>query len=76
MYFSCILYDRHTAIYGHSFCKSAQRAFTVIVSNALRVAAINSVGDFLLFLGKLAVTASVVVIALEFFQVIFYLIIL
>ncbi|PIK45519.1 hypothetical protein BSL78_17623 [Apostichopus japonicus] len=37
------------AIYGHSFCKSAQRAFTVIVSNALRVAAINSVGDFLLF---------------------------
>ncbi|XP_071836261.1 choline transporter-like protein 1 [Apostichopus japonicus] len=56
------------AIYGHSFCKSAQRAFTVIVSNALRVAAINSVGDFLLFLGKLAVTASVVVIALEFFQ--------
>ncbi|XP_071964392.1 choline transporter-like protein 1 [Antedon mediterranea] len=56
------------AIHGYSFCKAAKEAFAVLISNALRVAAINSVGDFLLFLGKVAVAASVVVIGLEFLQ--------
>ncbi|KAJ8033653.1 Choline transporter-like protein 3 [Holothuria leucospilota] len=56
------------AIYGYSFCKAAQKAFTVIVSNALRVAAINSVGDFLLLLAKITVTAGVIAIGIEFFQ--------
>ena len=46
-----------TAIRGTSFCTSAQIAFTTIASNALRVATINSVGDFILFLGKCCVTA-------------------
>ena len=46
-----------TAIRGSSFCTSAQVAFTTIASNALRVATINSVGDFILFLGKCSVTA-------------------
>ncbi|XP_067119262.1 choline transporter-like 1 [Centruroides vittatus] len=45
------------AIRGVGFCKGAQEAFISLVSNALRVAAINSVGDFILFLGKCAVTA-------------------
>ncbi|XP_072016877.1 choline transporter-like protein 1 [Amphiura filiformis] len=53
------------AIYGYSFCRAAHKAFSLIVSNVLRVAAINSVGDFILFLGKGAVVASVVVIGLE-----------
>ena len=38
-----------------TFCLS--QAFTVLLSNALRVAAINCVGDFVLFLGKLMVVA-------------------
>jgi len=46
-----------TAIRGTSFCTSAQVAFSTIASNALRVATINSVGDFILFLGKCTVTA-------------------
>ncbi|XP_033112435.1 choline transporter-like protein 1 [Anneissia japonica] len=59
---------RYMSIRGYSFCKAAQEAFAVLISNALRVAAINSVGDFLLFLGKSAVAASVVVIGLEFLK--------
>ncbi|XP_022253076.1 CTL-like protein 1 isoform X2 [Limulus polyphemus] len=44
------------AIRGTGFCHSAQSAFNTLVTNALRVATINSVGDFILFLGKCAVT--------------------
>ncbi|KAK3090735.1 hypothetical protein FSP39_014173, partial [Pinctada imbricata] len=46
------------AIRGSNFCSSAKKAFMTLVSNALRVAAINSVGDFILFLGKIGVMAS------------------
>lgn len=42
----------------------------VIVSNALRVAAINSVGDFILFLAKAGTVAVVAVVGIEFFRVI------
>ncbi|CAG2212762.1 CD92 [Mytilus edulis] len=42
------------AITGYGFCHSARRAFKIVVGNALRLAAINSVGSFTLFLGKLA----------------------
>lgn len=41
-----------TAINSTSFCTSAREAFLILVENALRVAAINTVGDFVLFLGK------------------------
>lgn len=41
-----------TAINNTSFCTSARDAFLILVSNALRVAAINSVGDFMLILAK------------------------
>ena len=46
-----------TAYKGTAYCSSARIAFTTIASNALRVATINSVGDFILFLGKCTVTA-------------------
>lgn len=41
------------------FCYDIFRlqAFNALISNALRVAAINSVGDFILFLGKCAIAA-------------------
>lgn len=41
-----------TAINSTNFCTSAKDAFVILVENALRVAAINTVGDFMLFLGK------------------------
>jgi len=43
------------AITGKSFCSAAQAAFSMLVRNALRVAAINSIGDFVLFLAKLVI---------------------
>ncbi|KAL5021272.1 hypothetical protein ScPMuIL_000427 [Solemya velum] len=46
------------AIQGTGFCSSTKKAFLTLVSNSLRVAALNSVGDFMLFLGKIGVTAS------------------
>ncbi|KAM9314070.1 choline transporter-like protein 1 [Pholidichthys leucotaenia] len=46
-----------TAINSTSFCTSAREAFVILVENALRVAAINTVGDFVLFLGKILVVA-------------------
>ncbi|KAL4235863.1 hypothetical protein ACF0H5_004251 [Mactra antiquata] len=53
------------AIYGYGFCEAAREAFQVIIKNALRLAAINSVGDFVLFLGKVATIAIVTVVGIE-----------
>lgn len=41
-----------TAINSTSFCTSARDALLILVENALRVSAINTVGDFVLFLAK------------------------
>ncbi|KAI1295760.1 Choline transporter-like protein 1 [Halotydeus destructor] len=56
------------AIEGSNFCASTQVAFQTIVSNALRVATINSVGDFILFLGKCGVTALTAAIGTYVFK--------
>ncbi|CAG0879319.1 unnamed protein product [Cyprideis torosa] len=53
------------AIFGYSFCKAARQAFSVLTSNGLRLLAINSIGDFILFLGKLAVVVSTIFIGIE-----------
>lgn len=50
----------HVAIYGDSFCKSARRAFFLLLRNVLRVAAVSMVSSFVLFLGKLFVPAVTV----------------
>nr|XP_055034934.1 choline transporter-like protein 1 isoform X2 [Misgurnus anguillicaudatus] len=58
-----------TAINSTSFCTSARDAFMILVENALRVATINTVGDFVLFLGKVLIvtcTAFAGVIALNY----------
>ncbi|XP_063732961.1 choline transporter-like protein 1 isoform X2 [Eleginops maclovinus] len=44
-----------TAINSTSFCTSARDAFVILVENALRVATINAIGDFVLFLGKVLI---------------------
>ena len=43
-----------------------------ILDNALRVAAINSVGDFILFLGKIGVTAATGAVGIVWFKVHIY----
>ena len=43
------------ALTGKSFAQSARRAFVILTCNSLRVATVNSVGDFLIFLSKLLV---------------------
>ncbi|XP_058654793.1 choline transporter-like protein 1 isoform X3 [Onychostoma macrolepis] len=58
-----------TAINSTSFCTSARDAFMILVENALRVATINTVGDFVLFLGKILIvtcTAFTGVLALNY----------
>ena len=51
------------AIEGDNFCTSAFHAAKLIASNLLRVAAVNLVGDSILFLGKLVVALASGVIA-------------
>jgi solute carrier family 44 (choline transporter-like protein), member 2/4/5 len=46
------------AIKGYNYCSSALRAIKLIVNNALRLAAVNVIGDALIFLGKMTVVAS------------------
>lgn len=57
------------SIDGSSFCIAGRRAFHLLSSNALRVIAINSVGDFVLFLGKVFVVVATVLIGIEMIQV-------
>lgn len=44
-----------TAIYGYSFCKGARSGFFLILRNVLRVAAVNMVSGFLLFIGRVSI---------------------
>jgi len=51
------------AIDGRNFCSAAQKAFSILTSNVLRVAAINSIGAFVLFLGKIGVMSGTCAVA-------------
>ncbi|XP_034035530.1 choline transporter-like protein 5-B isoform X2 [Thalassophryne amazonica] len=55
------------AIYGKNFCTSAKDAFCLLMRNVIRVAVLDKVTDFLLFLGKLLISGSVGVLAFFFF---------
>ncbi|BET03140.1 Plasma-membrane choline transporter [Nesidiocoris tenuis] len=55
-------------IYGTNFCESGQQAFKVLVNNALRVAAINTIGDFILFLTKVFVVLATLFFGTFFFE--------
>uniref|UniRef100_A0A8C8CG76 Choline transporter-like protein n=1 Tax=Oncorhynchus tshawytscha TaxID=74940 RepID=A0A8C8CG76_ONCTS len=55
------------AIYGKCFCTSARDAFCLLMRNVVRVAVLDRVTDFLLFLGKVLIAGSVGVIAFFFF---------
>uniref|UniRef100_A0A8D0DCF9 Choline transporter-like protein n=1 Tax=Sander lucioperca TaxID=283035 RepID=A0A8D0DCF9_SANLU len=55
------------AIYGKNFCTSSNDAFFLLMRNVIRVAVLDKVTDFLLFLGKLLISGSVGVLAFFFF---------
>merc|ERR1711892_1221750 len=57
-----------TAIYGSNFCKSAKEAFSLILRNMVRVAVLDKVTDFLLFLGKVVVTSTVALCSFWYFS--------
>lgn len=57
-----------TAIYGSNFCKSAKEAFSLIIRNMVRVAVLDKVTDFLLFLGKLVITSVVAISSFWYFS--------
>ena len=48
---------------GTSYCTSAGRAVSLILTNILRLAAVNVIGDFLIFIGKLCVVGGCGVVA-------------
>jgi len=56
-------------IEGTPFFTSSKKAFVLIVQNSVRIATINSVGDFLLFIAKIAVTAITLIISLFMLRV-------
>ncbi|XP_043275999.1 choline transporter-like 1 isoform X2 [Venturia canescens] len=56
------------AIEGTHFCNAARIAFSTLVSNALQIAVINGIGDFVLFLGKCFVMAATGSIGLLFMR--------
>ncbi|XP_069050100.1 choline transporter-like protein 5-B isoform X2 [Lepisosteus oculatus] len=55
------------AVYGKNFCTSAKEAFFLLMRNVVRVAVLDEVTDFLLFLGKVLIAGSVGVLAFFFF---------
>ncbi|XP_072299737.1 choline transporter-like protein 2 [Eucyclogobius newberryi] len=57
-----------TAIYGKNFCSAAKDAFFLLMRNIIRVAVLDKVTDFLLFLGKMLVVGIVGVFAFFFFS--------
>ncbi|KAJ8734636.1 hypothetical protein PYW08_013886 [Mythimna loreyi] len=47
------------AVHGHSFCKSARDAFSLLMRNIVRVVVVDKVTDFLFFLSKLLISVGV-----------------
>ncbi|XP_026158973.1 choline transporter-like protein 2 isoform X3 [Mastacembelus armatus] len=56
------------AIYGKNFCTSARDAFFLLMRNIIRVAVLDKVTDFLLFLGKLLIVGIVGIFSFFFFS--------
>ncbi|XP_004538950.1 choline transporter-like protein 2 isoform X2 [Maylandia zebra] len=56
------------AIYGKNFCTAARDAFFLLMRNIIRVAVLDKVTDFLLFLGKLLIVGIVGIFSFFFFS--------
>lgn len=57
-------------MYGYNFCQGGKQAFKLLAANSLRLLVINSVGDFVLFLGKVLVVIATVLVGIEIIEVI------
>lgn len=55
------------SIFGVNFCSGAKKAFGTLLANVLRVAALNIIGSFVLFMIKLLVMSIVGVITIKLF---------
>jgi hypothetical protein len=55
------------SIYGFNFCSAAKKAFSTLLANVLRVAALNIIGTFVLFMVKVFVMAIVAIISIKLF---------
>lgn len=53
------------AIYGEPFFSAGSKAYHKLMSNSLRVFTINTIGDTVLFLGKVFVVAITVLTGME-----------
>ncbi|KAF5305607.1 hypothetical protein FQR65_LT07687 [Abscondita terminalis] len=53
-----------TALHGTAFVESGSKAFKLLFENVLQVFAINSVGDFVLILGKILIVISTIIIGI------------
>ena len=56
------------AVYGYNFCKAAQNAFFLLMRNILRVAVLNSITSFILFLFKFTIALAMSIGAFYFFS--------
>lgn len=56
------------AIEGTDYCFSAKVAFKTLASNTLRIVTINTMGDFIIFLGKCIVTGSAALFGVYFMR--------
>ncbi|KAL0482115.1 choline transporter-like protein [Acrasis kona] len=56
------------AIHGTGFCMSAQRGFKLVLTNVLRFAAVNTIGEFILFLAQLIITVTCGIFTYAFIQ--------
>ncbi|XP_044532827.1 choline transporter-like protein 5 [Gracilinanus agilis] len=54
------------AIYGYNFCTASRDAFQLVMRNVVRVAVLDKVTDFLLWMGKLLVSISIGVLGYLF----------
>lgn len=61
-----------TAIWSVSFCRGAIDAVKLLAANPIRALVLDRVTDFVLFLGRLCITAGVGVLAFYFFSKQFY----
>ncbi|PAA61884.1 hypothetical protein BOX15_Mlig017017g8, partial [Macrostomum lignano] len=50
------------AIYGRNFCSAARDSFFLILRNIVRVAVVDKVADFVLFISKLVIVCTIVAI--------------
>ncbi|XP_072505969.1 choline transporter-like protein 5 isoform X2 [Notamacropus eugenii] len=55
------------AIYGQNFCSAAREAFKLVMRNVVRIAVLDKVTEFLLWMGKLLICTGIGILGYMFF---------